>query len=80
MGYIEEPRPCLVDGAQALFHGFYDVEKPYIENGRVVGTYKNTRALIEFRNGSVEPVNVKSVRFLDGAEKFSQYDWGEANA
>ena len=37
-------------------------------------------AMIEFRNGSVQMVKPTNVRFLDGYEKFSQYDWGEINA
>lgn len=75
MGYIEEPRPCIVDDAQALFHGWADVEKPNIEDGKQVGRWKQVVAIIEFRNGHVKAVNPTVVRFLDGAEMFSRYRW-----
>ena len=80
MGYIDEPRPCIVDGAQALFHGWADVEKPYIEDGKQVGRWKNVAAVIEFRSGEVKIVKPTDVRFLDGYDRFSRYDWGEADA
>jgi len=79
MGYIDEPRPCIVDGAQALFHGWADVEKPYIEDGKQVGRWKNVAAVIEFRSGEVKAVRPNDVRFLDGEEIFSKYDWSEAD-
>lgn len=77
MGYTEEPRPCIVDGAQALFHGWADIEKPNIEGGRQVGRWKTVSAVIEFRSGEVKIVKPTDVRFLDGYEVFSQYKWAE---
>lgn len=77
MGYNDEPRPCIVDGAQALFHGWADVEKPVIEHGRQVGRWKNVTAVIEFKSGEVKAVRPGDVQFLDGAERFGQYDWSE---
>lgn len=79
MGYIDEPRPCIVDGAQALFHGWADVEKPYIEGGKHVGRWKNVAAVIEFRSGEVKIIKPTDVRFLDGCEVFARYDWSEAD-
>lgn len=80
MGYTDEPRKCIVDGAQALFHGFFTIEKPNVEDGKQVGRWCNVIAMIEFRNGSVQMVKPTNVRFLDGGTMFSQYDWGESNA
>ena len=71
----DNPRPCVVNGSRALFHGWAEVEKPNIENGKQVGEWKNTVAVIEYQNGDVQPVNIACVRFLDGAEIFSRYDW-----
>lgn len=80
MGYTDEPRPCVVNGSRALFHGWAEIEKPNIEDGKQVGRWKNTVALIECQNGSVEPVTPGKVRFLDGAEVFSRYDWSGIDA
>jgi len=79
MGYIDEPRPCIVDGAQALFHGWADVEKPYIEDGKQIGRWENVAAVIEFRSGEVKIIKPTDVRFLDSEEKFSKYEWGVAD-
>jgi len=80
MGYSDEPRQCVVDKAQALFHCWAAVEKPNIEDGRQVGQWKSVAAVVEFRNGDVKLVKPTDVRFLDGFEKFSQYYWGDVNA
>lgn len=80
MGYTDEPRPCVVNGSRALFHGWAEMEKPNIEDGKQVGCWKQTVALIEYQNGSVEPVAPGKVRFLDGGEMFARYDWGEVDA
>ena len=79
MGYTDEPRPCVVNGSRALFHGWAEMEKPNIEDGKQVGCWKQTVALIEYQNSSVEPVTPGKVRFLDGGEMFARYDWGEAD-
>lgn len=80
MAYTDAPRPCVVNRSRALFHGWAEIEKPNIEDGKQVGRWKNTVALIEYQNGSVEPISPSKVRFLDGAKVFSQYDWGDADA
>ena len=79
MAYTEEPRPCVVDGSRALFHGWAELEKPNIEDGKQVGRWKNVVAVIEYQNGSVEPVAMNKVRFMDGAAMFSQYSWGDSD-
>ena len=83
---FEEIRPCVVNGARALFHGWAEMEKPNIEGGKQVGCWKQTVALIEYQNGSVEPVAPGGsraapgkVRFLDGADVFARYDWSGAD-
>lgn len=78
MGFSDDPRPCTVDGSHALCHGFFSVEKPNIEDGKQVGRWSNVVALIEFRSGSVEMVKPTDVRFMDGSETFSRFDWGDA--
>lgn len=80
MGYTDEPRPCMVNGSRALFHGWAELEKPNIECGKQVGKWKQTVALVEYQNGTVEPVTPGKVRFLDGAEVFSRFDWGDTDA
>lgn len=80
MGYTDEPRPCVVNRSRALFHGWAELEKPNIEDGRQVGKWKQPVALVEYQNGNVEPVSPNKVRFLDGAEVFSRYDWSGADA
>ncbi len=77
MGYTDEPRTCIVDGAQALFHGWAEVEKPNIEDGKQVGRWKNVIAVIEFRSGEVKAVRPNEVRFLDSDKQFAKYDWRE---
>lgn len=80
MELINEPRQCVVNGACALFHGWAEMEKPNIEGGRQVGRWKNTVAVIEYQNGSVELVAPGKIRFMDGYEMFSRYDWSEVDA
>ena len=80
IGSIEDPRPCVVNHSHALFHGWAEVEKPNIEDGKQVGRWKNTLAVIEYQNGLVEMVTPGKMRFLDGVEVFSRYDWGDADA
>lgn len=79
MALTDDLRPCVVNGSRALFHGWAELEKPNIEDGKQVGRWKNTVAMIEYQNGAVEPVNPCKVRFLDGAEMFSKYDWSDAD-
>lgn len=79
LSMTDEPRPCVVERSRALFHGWVEMEKPVMEDGKQVGRWKNALALIEYQNGSIEPVNPAKVRFLDGAEKFAQYDWSGAD-
>lgn len=80
MGYTDDPRPCVVNGSRALFHGWAEMEKPNIEGGKQVGCWKQPIALIEYQSGAVEPVSPGRVRFLDGARMFAQYDWSGADA
>jgi len=80
MGYTDDPRPCMVNGSRALFHGWAEMEKPNIEGGKQVGCWKPPIALIEYQSGAVEPVSPGRVRFLDGAEVFSRYDWSGIDA
>jgi hypothetical protein len=56
------------------------MEKPNIEDGKQVGCWKQPIALIEYQSGAVEPVSPGRVRFLDGAEVFSRYDWSGIDA
>lgn len=79
MGYTDEPRPCVAYGSRALFHGWADLEKPNIEDGKQVGCWKQTVAIIEYLGGTVRMVSPCRVRFLDGEEKFSKYEWGAAD-
>lgn len=78
--YTDDLRPCVVNRSRALFHGWAEIEKPNIEDGKQVGRWKNIVALIEYQNGSVEPVSPSRVRFLDGAEVFSRHDWSGVDA
>ena len=74
----DELRPCVVNGSRALFHGWAELQKPIIEDGRQIGWWKSVAAIIEYQNGDVQPVSIAGVHFLDGAEKFAQYDWSGA--
>ena len=47
MGYTDEPRPCVVNGSRALFHGWAEMEKPNIEDGKQVGCWKQPVALVD---------------------------------
>ena len=77
MSCIDDIRPCVVNGGQALFHCWAEVEKPNIEDGKQVGRWKNVVAVIEFRSGEVKAVRPNEVRFLDGDKQFAKYDWRE---
>lgn len=76
---FDDLRPCIVNGSRALFHGWAELEKPNIEGGEQVGRWKHTVALIEYQNGAVEMVTPGKMRFLDGAEVFGRFDWGDAD-
>jgi hypothetical protein len=75
--YNDELRPCVVNGSRALFHGWAEMEKPNIEDGKQVGRWKNVVAVIEFRSGEVKAVRPNEVRFLDSDKQFAKYDWRE---
>lgn len=76
---FDDLRPCIVNGSRAVFHGWAELEKPNIEDGEQVGRWKHTVALIEYQNGAVEMVTPGKMRFLDGAEVFGRFDWGDAD-
>ena len=79
MGYADEPRPCMVNGARALCHGLFEVEQPFIVEGESKGNFKSVRAAVEYYNGSMELIKPNGLRFLDSDRVFSRYDWGDSD-
>jgi len=72
MAYTNEPRPCVVDGCRALFHGWAELEKPNIENGRQVGRWKNVVAVAEMEDGTIKMVTPEKIRFSDSDKMFTK--------
>ena len=77
MAYTCDLRPCMVREKRAMFHGWAELEKPVIENNIVVGCIRAVNAVVELEDGSVKCVRPEGIRFLDTAEKMSEYDWTE---
>lgn len=74
-----ERRPCFVNGKQALFHRWSDesyiVPPSLLKGGHGGGTIRETVAIVEYEDGSVERAALSAVRFM--AEDFRAYYWGE---
>ena len=70
-----ELRPCIVEGAKALFHMWVDVDQPISRGNIHLGTFRMIAAIVEIQNGDVELVSPASIRFLDSDDVFAQYNW-----
>ena len=75
MAYSGEIRPCLVEGERALFHGWVDIEKPLMEDGKVLCCYKGANGVVEMENGAVRCVTPSAICFIDTAQVMTEYDW-----
>lgn len=72
-------RPCYVGGKKALFHRWSDysqlVNAGALVGGFHAGTVKETRAIVEFEDGTVAEVEPAKLRFVTG--KFEEYSFAE---
>lgn len=77
MAYTGDVRPCLVRGEAALFHGWAEIEKPIMDDGKVIGNLKVVNGVVEAGTGHVRCVKPSDIQFLDSREKFADFDWSD---
>lgn len=75
-----EYRPCYVRGRRALFHRWTNSARPQLPKGVEPAEnvryfqYRNTHAIVEFEDGTVDLAFPRDVRFADPGN-FSAYVW-----
>ena len=70
--FINELRPCYVNGDKCLFHT-WEQYKNCVVSREISGI----RGIVEFENGEVQRVEPYMIHFCDSKEKMIQYNWGE---
>ena len=79
-----EYRPCYVNGRRGLFHRWANIARPQLPKGQEPGEnaryfqYRNTHAIVEFEDGTVELVWPRDIKFADGGH-FKDYAWRPAD-
>ena len=75
--FVSQLRPCYVDEAKALFHGWglnkRVVEPPPMIGGGPRGTVAYTIGIVEFSDGTVKQVFPGKIKFAD--HLFDEYCW-----
>lgn len=70
-------RPCKVGDRDALFQGWFSVEKPIppsnIRGGHPGGQLSQILGLVEWNDGTVHTVYPYEVRFLDTEEQMGRF-------
>lgn len=72
-----EYRPCIVknkkDGKKALFHRWSEIARmrDAVMVGTVSGQIKETLAIVEYEDGTIEQCYPNEIQFCDG--KFQEY-------
>lgn len=73
------PRGTIREPKKALFHGLFTesqvIAPSALKGGHPGGTVQSPVAVVEFEDGTIERVPIESVRLLDSAGKFKEYDW-----
>lgn len=72
-----ELRPCVINGSRALFHSWAELEKPIMDNDKIVGSLKAVNAIVELSDGTVKCVSPSSIRFSDTAGIMAGYKWSD---
>lgn len=79
-----EYRPCYVNGRRGLFHRWANIARPQLPKGQEPGEnvryfqYRNTHAIVEFEDGTVELVWPRDIKFAGGGH-FKDYAWQPAD-
>jgi hypothetical protein len=79
-----EYRPCYVHGRRALFHRWVNTARPQLPKGQEPDEnaryfqYRNTHALVEFADGTMDMVWPRDIQFADGG-RFMDYAWQPAD-
>lgn len=75
-----EYRPCWVRGRKALFHRWAYSAHPVLPRGMTADAnaryfqFRNTRALVEYEDGTMDRVYPTDIQFADGG-RFQDYAW-----
>lgn len=76
-----ELRPCTAMGERALLHFFFVHTWTHGASATIggfpAGQENRPCALVEYEDGRIEAVSTDSVRMLDSAELFSEFDFGK---
>ena len=81
--YIENCRPCFVDGEKALFHGWFEVSQlvceSLIKGGHPAGTVCGVLGLVEMKDGTMREVSSQRIKFVGSEKLFDCFDYSEEN-